>query len=142
MNLGLNIVGSSRRLHFKGDGFVGDGLCEDLHATMQTKEVEGCLLLDVVVKQCALILKLIYSEDKMLLIGGILLDNTLVDYPMIEIICTDLVIETHQSIFKMLTGVLSVTERQEKVIEMKDESKRDEMQDKRQGVGDKRKNKR
>ena len=35
LNLGLNIVGSIRRLYFEGDGLARDGLYKDLHATMQ-----------------------------------------------------------------------------------------------------------
>ena len=43
----IDIVGSSRRLHF--EGLACDGICKDLHVAVQTEEVESRLLLDVVV---------------------------------------------------------------------------------------------
>ena len=64
-------VDGIRRLHLEGDGLAREGLHEDLHPATQTEDqVEGRLLLNIVVRQCAAILKLLSSEDETLLIGG------------------------------------------------------------------------
>jgi hypothetical protein len=47
------------------------GLDEDLHATAQAQhQVQGALLLDVVVAQRAAVLQLLAREDQALLVGG------------------------------------------------------------------------
>ena len=70
LDLGLHVVDSVRALNIEGDGLAGEGLDEDLHATAQTEhQVEGGLLLDVVVGQGAAVLELLASEDQALLIG-------------------------------------------------------------------------
>ena len=52
------------------DRLARERLDENLHATAQTKhEMEGRLLLDVIVRQCAAVLQLLPSEDKTLLVG-------------------------------------------------------------------------
>merc|ERR1719351_475653 len=71
MDLGLHVLDGVGRLHLKGDCLAGEGLDEDLHATTQTKDqVEGGLLLNVVVGEGPAILKLLAGEDEPLLIRG------------------------------------------------------------------------
>ena len=70
LDLGLDILNSVRGLNVQGDGLAGEGLHEDLHATTESEDqVEGGLLLDVVVRKSATILELLASEDESLLIG-------------------------------------------------------------------------
>jgi hypothetical protein len=65
---GLNSVSA---FNIKCDGLSGKGLDEDLHTTTEAEdEMEGRLLLDVVVCKSAAILKLLSSEDESLLIWG------------------------------------------------------------------------
>jgi len=69
LNLGLHIVDGVGRLNLEGDGLAGESLYEDLHTATETKdEMEGRLLLDVVVGEGAAILELLTSEDEALLI--------------------------------------------------------------------------
>merc|ERR1712165_336028 len=69
LDLGLDIFDGVRGLHLKSDSLACEGLDEDLHATSQTKDqVEGGLLLDVVVGEGSAILKLLASEDQPLLV--------------------------------------------------------------------------
>jgi len=71
LNLGLDIFDSVGGLDLQGDGLAGQRLDEDLHTTTQAQnQVKGRLLLDVVVRQRAAILKLFAGEDKTLLIWG------------------------------------------------------------------------
>jgi hypothetical protein len=70
LDLGLDILNSVRGLNVQGDGLAGEGLHEDLHATTESEDqVEGGLLLDVVVRKSATILELLASKDESLLIG-------------------------------------------------------------------------
>ena len=70
LNLGLDVVNSVRGLDLKGDSLASQSLDEDLHATAETEhQVQGGLLLDVVVAEGAAIFKLLASEDQTLLIG-------------------------------------------------------------------------
>jgi len=91
LNLGLDIVDGVRRLNLKGDGLAGEGLNDcgelvkeyskdsgsewggertDLHATTEAQDqVQGRLLLDVVVGESTAILKLLASKDQALLVG-------------------------------------------------------------------------
>merc|ERR1712178_46450 len=65
LDLLLHVLDGVRRLHIKGDGLARQGLDEDLHASAQTEhEVEGGLLLDVVVRKSAPILELLASENE------------------------------------------------------------------------------
>src|ERR1700735_4989387 len=57
LDFSLDILDRVRRLDLEGDGFPGQGFDENLHATTETEDqMEGGLLLDVVVGQCAPIL--------------------------------------------------------------------------------------
>ena len=69
LDLGLHVLNRVAGLDLEGDGFAGEGLDEDLHASTQTQhQMEGRLLLDVVVAQGAAILQLLASEDESLLV--------------------------------------------------------------------------
>ena len=60
LNLGLDVLDRVGGLDLEGDGLAGQGLDEDLHASAQTKdEMEGRLLLDVVIRQGTAILELL-----------------------------------------------------------------------------------
>ena len=70
LDLGLDVVDGVGALDLKGDSLAGESLDEDLHTTAKTEDqVEGRLLLDVVVRQCAPVLELLASEDQALLVG-------------------------------------------------------------------------
>ncbi|TFK58498.1 hypothetical protein BDN72DRAFT_865879 [Pluteus cervinus] len=65
----LRIINRVRGLDLQGDGLSGKGLHKDLRATAKTEdEMQGGLLLDVVVGQSPAILELLASEDKTLLV--------------------------------------------------------------------------
>jgi len=69
LNLGLHIVDGVGRLNLEGDGLAGESLYEDLHTATETKdEMEGRLLLDVVVAEGTAVFKLLASEDETLLV--------------------------------------------------------------------------
>jgi len=69
LDLGLHIVDSVRGLDVKSDCLASQSLDKDLHTTTQPQHQMQCgLLLDVVVRQCAAILKLFAGEDKALLV--------------------------------------------------------------------------
>ena len=69
LNLGLYVLDRVGRLHLEGDGLAGKSLHEDLHPAAEPQdEVEGALLLDVVVGESAPVLQLLPGEDKPLLI--------------------------------------------------------------------------
>jgi len=71
LDLLFDVVNGVRALDFEGDGLSGQGLDEDLHSSSQTEhQVEGGLLLDVVISEGASILKLFSGEDESLLVGG------------------------------------------------------------------------
>ena len=71
LNLLLHSLDGVRGLHLEGDSLAGEGFDKDLHTTTETKDqVEGRLLLDVVVREGAAIFELFASEDKTLLVGG------------------------------------------------------------------------
>ena len=70
LNLRLDVVNGVGRLHLEGDRLAGQGLHEDLHAAAETKdEMEGALLLNVIVGEGATVLELLSSKDQTLLIG-------------------------------------------------------------------------
>ena len=70
LDLGLNVVDGVGGLDLEGDGLAGKSLDEDLHTTSETEhQVEGGLLLDVVIRKSAAVLELLAGEDEALLIG-------------------------------------------------------------------------
>merc|ERR1712045_358137 len=70
LDLGLDVLDSVSWLDFESDGLTGEGLDEDLHTSSKSEdEMEGGLLLDVVVGKGSSILELLTGEDKSLLIG-------------------------------------------------------------------------
>jgi len=71
LDLGLHVLDGVGLLDIEGDGLAGQGLDEDLHTTAETEdEMEGGLLLDVVILESAAILKLLSGEDESLLVWG------------------------------------------------------------------------
>ena len=69
LDLGLDVLDGVSWLNIKGDGLSSEGLDEDLHTTSESEdEMEGGLLLDVVVRKGSAILELLTGEDKSLLI--------------------------------------------------------------------------
>ena len=69
LDLALDVVNRVRALHLQGDGLASQSLDKDLHATAQTQhQMEGGLLLDVVVCQGAAVLELLASKDQALLV--------------------------------------------------------------------------
>ena len=70
LNLLLDIVNSIRRFDLEGNRLAREGLDEDLHTATETEhEVEGGLLLNVVVRKSAAVFKLLAREDQALLVG-------------------------------------------------------------------------
>ena len=70
LDLGLDIVDGIAGLYLQSDGLASQCLDKDLHATSQTQDqMEGGLLLDVVVCQGAAVLKLLAGKDEALLVG-------------------------------------------------------------------------
>ena len=70
LDLGLDVLDGVRWLDIKGDGLAGEGLDEDLHTSSKSEdEVEGGLLLDVVVGKGSSVFELLTSEDESLLVG-------------------------------------------------------------------------
>jgi hypothetical protein len=64
LDLGLDVLDCVRGFHFESDGLPGECLHKDLHSSTETQDqVQGRLLLDVVVRQCASILQLLAGED-------------------------------------------------------------------------------
>merc|ERR1711910_191202 len=69
LDLGLDILNGVRWLNLQGDGLASEGLDKDLHSSSQSEhEVKSALLLDVVVRECSSILKLLSSKDQPLLV--------------------------------------------------------------------------
>ena len=70
LDFSFDVVNSVRALHLQSDCLASQGLHEDLHTTAQAQhQVQGRLLLDIVVSQGAAILQLLASEDQALLVG-------------------------------------------------------------------------
>ena len=70
LDFSLHVLDRIAGFDFQGDGLAGKGLDEDLHATTETEDqMEGRLLLDVVVGECATVFQLLAGEDQALLIG-------------------------------------------------------------------------
>jgi len=71
LNLGLHVVDGVTGLNVESNGLSGQSLDEDLHSSSKSKDqVEGGLLLDVVIAEGSSVLKLLSGEDESLLIGG------------------------------------------------------------------------
>merc|ERR1712086_425919 len=71
LNLGLNVLNGVGCFNLKGDGLASQGFDENLHTSTEPEnQVKGRLLLDVVVREGATILKLLASKDQSLLIWG------------------------------------------------------------------------
>ena len=69
MDLGLDIVDGVRGLDLESDGLASEGLDEDLHTSTEAQdEVEGALLLDVVIREGAAVFELLTRKDQTLLI--------------------------------------------------------------------------
>ena len=69
LDLGLDVLNGVRWLNIEGDGLSSQSLDEDLHTTSESEdEVEGRLLLDVVVGEGSAVFELFTSEDESLLI--------------------------------------------------------------------------
>ena len=71
LDLGLDVLDGVRRLHFKGDRLPGQSLDKYLHPTTETEnQMEGGLLLDVVIREGPSVLELLASKDQPLLVWG------------------------------------------------------------------------
>ena len=71
LDLLLDVLNGVAALHLQRDGLASQRLHKDLHATAQAQhQVQGGLLLDVVVSQGAAVLQLLAGEDQALLVGG------------------------------------------------------------------------
>merc|ERR1712047_89420 len=71
LDLSLDIFNGVRWLHLKGDGLASQGLDKNLHTSTKTEnQMQSGLLLDVVVREGAAILKLFASKDQPLLVWG------------------------------------------------------------------------
>merc|ERR1712224_931565 len=69
LNLGLDSLDGVGALNLKSDGLAGECLHEDLHTSTQTKhQVQGGLLLNIVVLQGAAVLELLTRENQALLV--------------------------------------------------------------------------
>merc|ERR1719291_838195 len=69
LDLCLDVLDGVGRLHLEGDSLAGKGLDEDLHTAAEPQdEVEGALLLDVVVGEGSSVLQLLPREDEPLLV--------------------------------------------------------------------------
>merc|ERR1711991_794284 len=71
LDLLLHVLDRVVSLHLERDGLTRQRLHEDLHSSAQTKhQMQGALLLDVVIGKRAAVLKLLSSKDQTLLIRG------------------------------------------------------------------------
>merc|ERR1712020_682383 len=71
LNFGLDVLDGVRRLDLEGDGLASQSLDENLHTTSQTEDqMQGRLLLDVVVREGSAILELLTGKNQPLLIWG------------------------------------------------------------------------
>jgi len=69
LDLGLDVVDGVGGLDVKSDCLSSQGLDKDLHTSTQAQhQVEGGLLLDVVIRQSASVLQLLSSKDESLLV--------------------------------------------------------------------------
>ena len=71
LDLSLDVLNAIGGLDLESDGFAGQSLDEDLHASSESEnQMKGGLLLDVVVAESATVLELLASEDQPLLVRG------------------------------------------------------------------------
>merc|ERR1712033_113381 len=71
LDLGLHILNGVGRFNLKSDGLASQGLDKDLHTSSQSEDqMQGALLLDVVVREGSSILKLLSGKDQSLLVWG------------------------------------------------------------------------
>ncbi|KFP11946.1 hypothetical protein Z169_00869, partial [Egretta garzetta] len=71
LDLGLHILNGVTGLNLKGNGLASQSRHKDLHATPQAQhEMEGGLLLNVVVRQGAPVFQLLAGKDQPLLVRG------------------------------------------------------------------------
>merc|ERR1711874_157136 len=69
LDLGLDVLDRVARFNLQSDGLAGESLHEDLHTTTEPEdEMEGALLLDVVVREGPAVLQLLPGEDQSLLV--------------------------------------------------------------------------
>merc|ERR1712121_632407 len=69
LDLGLDVLNGIRGFNLKGDGLASQCLNEDLHTSSESEnQMQGTLLLDVVVGEGSSIFKLLSSEDQSLLV--------------------------------------------------------------------------
>merc|ERR1719186_1976218 len=69
LDLRLDVLDRVRRLHLQGDSLASQSLHKDLHTTSEPEdEVDGGLLLDVVIGEGSSVFKLLPSKDQPLLI--------------------------------------------------------------------------
>ena len=70
LDLGLHVVNCIGGFDLKGDCLPSKSLDENLHTTAKTQnEVEGGLLLNIIIRKGAAVLKLLASENQTLLVG-------------------------------------------------------------------------
>ena len=70
LDLSLDVFDSVCWLDIEGDGLTSEGLDKDLHSSSESEDqVEGGLLLDVVVGEGSAVFELLSSKDESLLIG-------------------------------------------------------------------------
>ena len=72
LDLGLHVLDSIGSLHVESDGLASKGLDKDLHGTAPQSEdqVNGGLLLNMVVSEGSAVLELLAAEDQSLLVYG------------------------------------------------------------------------
>jgi len=71
LDLGLDGFDGVGAFNIEGDGLAGKSLDEDLHTSTKAEyEMEGRLLLDIVVSKSTSVLELLSGEDEALLIWG------------------------------------------------------------------------
>ena len=71
LDFGLDIFNGVRRFNLKANGLASERLDKDLHTPAKPQDqVQGRLLLDVVVAEGATILELLPGEDQTLLVRG------------------------------------------------------------------------
>merc|ERR1712227_824724 len=69
LDLGLDVLDRIRRLNLKSNGLASQGLDKDLHTSSQSEnQMQGTLLLDVVVRKSSSIFQLLSSKDQSLLV--------------------------------------------------------------------------
>merc|ERR1712102_168261 len=71
LDLGLDVLDRIRRFNLQGNCLASEGLDKDLHTSSQSEDqMQGTLLLDVIVREGSSILKLLSGKDQSLLVWG------------------------------------------------------------------------